>query len=331
MGKRRLRAALVLGVVLTGWVQGSAAAETAVEREIARLAESAAGKVGVAAVHVETGRRVSFNGGERFPMASSYKFPIALHVLRLVDRGELRLDAPVSIAARDYRPGYSPLAEFAGGRPMTLPVSRLLELMLMESDNSATDVLMRLTGGGAAVTARLRELGVRDIDVSRPEALLMADGSGVKTLPPESEWTRERLDAAMDAVPEAEREAAAVRYATDPRDTATPDAMADLLARAHKGETLSPDSTRLLLKVMTDATTGRLRIKGRLPAGTLVAHKSGTMAGTTNDVGIITLPDGTHVAIAVFLKSSTLPYDRREAPIAEISRTVYDYFLLCGR
>jgi beta-lactamase class A len=319
--------AVVLGVMLMGSVPARGGTE-AVEREIARIAEGAAGRVGVAAIHLETGRRLAFNGGERFPMASVYKVPIGLQVLRRVDRGELKLDTPVTLTESDYRGGYSPLADFANGTPMTLTVERLLELMLQQSDNSASDALLRLAGGGAAVTARLRELGIRDIDVNRPEAQIMSEGIGVKNMPPESEWTIARLTALWDAVPAAEREAAKARYATDPRDTATPEAMVDLLAKTQRGEALSGEKTLHMLEVMTGATTGVLRIKGRLPAGTPVAHKSGSMGGTTNDVGIITLPDKSHVVIAVFVKASPKTHEEREPVIAEIARTVYDYFLV---
>jgi beta-lactamase class A len=92
---------------------------------------------------------------------------------------------------------------------------------------------------------------------------------------------------------------------------------------------LEPASMDRLLKITTETPTGPARLKGLLPAGTVVAHKTGTMAGTTNDVGIITLPDGAgHLAIAVFVKGSTKDVPERERAIAEIARTVYDFFLL---
>ena len=66
------------------------------------------------------------------------------------------------------------------------------------------------------------------------------------------------------------------------------------------------------------------------PAGTIVAHKTGTIGGTTNDVGIITLPDDAgHVVIAAFVKGSSRPVESRERAIAEVSRAVYDFFLFC--
>jgi beta-lactamase class A len=280
-------------------------------------------------MRIETGRRVSLNGEMRFPMASVYKLPIALQLLRKVDRGELRLSDPITLSENGFRPGHSPIREFANNKPVTLTVERLLELMLGESDNSASDALLRLAGGPAAVTERMRALGVAGIDVSRPEGQLILNHRGVRELPPESEWTMTLLDSLSAKVTPAERAQATATYANDPRDTSTPDAMADLLARIHRRDALEPASMERLLQIMIATPTGPARLKGLLPIGTVVAHKTGTMGGTTNDVGIVTLPDGAgHLAIAIFIKSSIKEVPERERAIAEIARTVYDYFVL---
>lgn len=302
----------------------------AVERAIARLSEISGGTVGVSAVHVETGRRVSVNGGARFPMASVYKLPIALQLLSRVERGEVRLDDAVSLTARDFRGGHSPLARMTGGGAVTLTAGRLLELMLGESDNTASDAILRLAGGPSAVTKRMRELGAGDVDVSRSEAYLGAALSGVYELPPESEWSPQLFERLSARVAPADRKAAAEKFLADPRDTATPDALADLLVRVHRGEALSAPGTERLLRIMEATTTGPARLKGLLPPGTVVAHKTGTwgIVGTTNDVGLITLPDGAgHVALAVLVKASTKETADSERAIAEIARTVYDFFL----
>jgi beta-lactamase class A len=79
---------------------------------------------------------------------------------------------------------------------------------------------------------------------------------------------------------------------------------------------------------MRRCQTGEARLKGILPANTEVAHKTGTIGGTTNDVGIITLPDNAgHVAISVFVKSSEKEIPAREQVIAEIARSAHDFFL----
>ena len=104
--------------------------------------------------------------------------------------------------------------------------------------------------------------------------------------------------------------------------------MAALLQRIYRKDLLKPESAELLLDIMRRCRTGAARMRGLLPEGTVVAHKTGTIGGTTNDVGIITLPDGAgHVAIAVFVKASEKDVPARERGIAEISRAVHDFFL----
>ena len=325
--KKRVALALLLYAV---WLPlPSAAQETKnLERAVARLAQLSGGTLGVTAIHVETGRRVSLNGTQRFPMASVYKFPIALRLLQRVERGELKLDDAVRLGEFDFRIGYSPIAEMANNTPVTFTVGRLLELMLGESDNTASDALLRLAGGPAAVTARLRELGIQGIDVNRPEGQLIMEHRGVREYPPESQWTLAMFERLNQNISQAEREAASRRYAEDPRDTSSPDAMADLLVKLHRREVVSSANHERVIRIMTETPTGPARLKGLLPAGTIVVHKTGSMGGTTNDVGLITLPDGAgHLAIAVFVKGSPKEQPERERAIAEIARTIYDYFV----
>ena len=115
-----------------------------------------------------------------------------------------------------------------------------------------------------------------------------------------------------------------------PDNTATPAAMVELLKKLHQHKVgLSAESEEILLRAMRETETGPHRLKGNLPADVTVAHKTGTMGGTLNDVGIITSPDGKrHIAIAVFTKGATGgQQERQEAVIAEIARAVYDAFI----
>ena len=298
------------------------------EREIARLSKVSGGTVGVTAIHVETGRRVSLNRAERFPMASTFKVPVAVQLLTRVDRGEIKLDQMVEINASDLHPGSGTLSELFNKPGVALSVRNLLELMLLISDNSATDVVLRLAGGAEAVTARMKELGIEGISVNRSTAQLIADWVGATKLPPEKEWTPAAFMAAFSAVKPEERAEAAKRFDADARDTSTPDGMAALVERIHRKNLLKPETAELLLDIMRRCQTGNARLKGILPAGTEVAHKTGTIGGTTNDVGVIKLPDGAgHVAIAVFVKQSEKDVAARERAIAEIARSVHDFFL----
>jgi N-acyl-D-amino-acid deacylase len=297
-------------------------------REVERLSRTSGGVVGVSALHLQSGRRVALRGGERFPMASSFKVPIAVELLRRVDAGELSLDQMVALQPGDLHPGSGTLSDLFNKPGVSLSIRNLLELMLLISDNTATDVLLERAGGGAAVTARMRALGIDGIDVSRPTVDLISEWSGLTSLPPARERSLELWRRLFQAVPEAEKKAAAEAFDKDPRDTATPDAMVELLARIQRKSLHKPETAELLLDIMRRCQTGEQRLKGILPEAAVVAHKTGTIGGTTNDVGIVTLPQGAgHVAIAVFVKSSTKPVPEREKVIAQIARAVHDFFL----
>ncbi|MEK6299934.1 MAG: class A beta-lactamase [Acidobacteriota bacterium] len=302
------------------------------EREIARVAKVSGGVVGATAIHLESGRRVSLNGAERFPMASTFKVPLAVQLLTRVDKGELKLDQMIEVKRSDLHPGSGTLADMFNKGGLSLSVRNLMELMLLISDNSATDILLREAGGGEAVTGRMRSLGIEGINVNRSCARLIADWIGVSNLPPEETWTPEMFKLVFSTVRPEEQKAAVRKFDSDPRDTSTPDGMAALLERIYRKDLLKPESAELLLDVMRRCRTGEARLRGILSEGTEIAHKTGTIGGSTNDVGIITLPDGAgHLAIAVFVKSSGKDVAARERAIAEIARAAHDFFLFQPR
>ncbi|MBA3969497.1 MAG: class A beta-lactamase [Gemmatimonadetes bacterium] len=297
------------------------------QNEIGRLAELSGGKMGVAAIHLESGREVYLNPSEPFPMASSYKVPIAVQLLTRVDRGQVRLDSMITLQPGDLHPGSGTLTQLFDDPGVVLSLRNLTELMLLISDNSATDLVLKAAGGPQAVTARMRQLGFSAIRVDRPTVGLIADWIGIKRLPGEDVGPKQFNELAR-SVSEADQKAAAAAFDADPRDTSTPQAMVRLLEMIWHRRTLSPGSSELLLDIMRRSTTGTERIKGLLPPGVEVAHKTGTIGGTTNDVGIVKLPDGAgHVALVVFVKESTRDVPARERAIAQISRALYDYFL----
>ena len=299
------------------------------EQQLGYVAHATDGVVGVGAVHIETGRGVSLRGAEAFPMASAFKLPLAVQILSLVDDGRLTLDKMVTLTPQDLHPGSGKLTDLLFHPGVSLSIANLMELALVVSDNTAADILLREAGGPAAVTARMRALGLTGIRVDRSTAALISDWQGVKNLPPESQWTREMWDKLYNAVPQSEHMSARREEMADPRDTATPDEMTRLLLRLWKREILTPRSAGVLLGIMDRCETGLARIKGLLPQGTDVAHKTGSLGGVANDIGFITLPgDAGHIAISVFTKASNRPEEASEKAIAEISRTVYDYFVL---
>jgi len=322
--------ALALPAGLPGQQPGPSALDAALPRlemEIGRAAKLAEGTVGVSALHFESGQRISFNAKERFPMASTYKLPIAVQVLTLVDRKELSLGRMIEVNQKDLHPGSGILTTILSKPGLSLSVHNLLELMLLVSDNSATDLLLSLAGGPQAVTGRMRSLGLADMVVNRPTVQLIADSTGYP-LPPEEEWTPERFRKLHEGTTRDSRRNAAQKFLEDPRDTTTPESMISLIEKTHRREALSPENTSLLFEILERCQTGRNRIRGFLLPDTVVAHKTGTIAGTASDVGRITLPDGAgHVAAAIYLKGMEKEAGEKERTIAQISRAIYDFFL----
>jgi beta-lactamase class A len=118
--------------------------------------------------------------------------------------------------------------------------------------------------------------------------------------------------------------------ATQYRNWFEPAGAVQLLRRISDNSPLTPEHTQILLNWMENASTGLHQIKGGLPLGTIVMHKtgrSGTVGGVafaTNDVGLITLPDGRRLAIAIFVADSTADDATRDAVIARIAKAAYE-------
>lgn len=298
------------------------------EAELGRLSAISAGKVGVGIIHLETGRELFVNGSEPFPMASTFKVPVAVELLTRVQAGTVRLDSMVTLRASDLHPGSGTLTGLFNDPGVSLSLHNLLELMLLISDNSATDIVLKAAGGSTAVNARLASLGISGISVDRPTIQLIADVVGIGALGPESGWSPAAFDSLSRTVPAARRQDARSSFYRDRRDTATPEGMARLLAKIWRGEALGPERTAQLLDIMLRCETGAARLKGMLPPNVAVRHKTGSLGiGVANDVGIIDLPDGAgHLVVAVFVKESTGDVAAQERAIAQIARAAYDYF-----
>jgi beta-lactamase class A len=277
--------------------------------QVAASAYSEHGIVGLAATNLETGETISYGGRTPFPMASTVKVAIAGAYLSGVDNGRFHLDQLYRFGRR--------------GRAIA-SAHQLIERMLIRSDNVAADILLKAVGGTEAVNAWLMRAGIRGQRMDRTIARLVYDDRG---------RTGRFLPANLPRTPEEVAQSATFdedgqvnpAFVGDARDTSTPSAMVRLLARLHKGAVLSADSTDYLFDVMARCVTGSRRIKGMLPAGTPVAHKTGTLAGVSDDVGIITLPNGHHLAIAIFARGMRSEWER-DRSIAQVARLLYDGF-----
>ena len=241
----------------------------------------------------------------------------------------MSLDKVVTLKPGDLRLGSSKLSETFDESRASFSLQQLFERMLIDSDNTATDVIWKEAGGRDAVGARLAALGIRGISADRPTVDLLAAVLGIEPLPPENEWTLARFRQLGRAVPGSARNDAAAAFFKDSRDTASPDAMVELLLKIWRNEAMSQDSTANLLGVMDRCATGKGRLKGMLPTEAKIAHKTGSFSiGVTNDVGIIQLPGGAGtVIIAVMIKESRARVAVQERAIARIAWAIYQYFV----
>ena len=307
---------------------------SAVVAEIERIGKTAKGTVGVAAIHLETGCMITHNANVFFPMASTIKVAVAAKILDLVDKGQISLTELIPVQRSELAPE-GPLEDIHWHPGLSFSPVDLLEPMITRSDNTAADVLYRVVGGPVAVHDYLRALGLKEIYPARYIREILRE---VLSIPAPASSTISLMDQ-FKRMPPKQATARRVKayqanpaYDADPRDQANPAAMLGLLCKIWLEDGVSRSARSMLLPMMERSTTGLKRIRSRLPVGTIVADKTGTLAGTTNDIGFITLPDGNgHIAIVVFVKGSEAPYDTREAVIADIARLVYNYFLLAAQ
>jgi beta-lactamase class A len=235
------------------------------------------------------------------PMQSTFKFPLALAVLHQVELGKLQLDQPVRFLKSDRYATVSPLQDEFPEADVDVPLRKLIELMVETSDNIAANLQLRLIGGPPVLQEYLDSLGLSTIHQQDSEHTLYGDQK--------------------------------LQY----RDYAEPAAMVALLRLFADQSLLDRDDTALLNGWMLEAASGPKRIKGLLPAGTPVAHKTGSsgvewgMIPATNDVGLITLPDGRRLALAVFVTDAHAGQDACEHVIAAIAQAVYKDALTAQR
>lgn len=265
----------------------------------ARAAQQTDGVTGVAVQQIGGGSDVmTLNAGTGFPMASTFKISVAGAIFSLIDSGKLTLGTMIAVdpALIVQSDGIADQTPHPG---VSLSVHNLLELMLTRSDNTATNVLSETVGGPAAVTAWLRSIGISGgMQVDRDTRRVRADGT---------------------------------RFDIVTTNNTTPEAMLKLLLTIRAGKAVSAASTKTLIEIMERCHTGEARLKGLLPLGTVVAHKTGSLSDVSNDVGFVTLPNGNQFAIAVFVKGDTKGPQVRDRVIADIARASYDYFLLLGQ
>jgi beta-lactamase class A len=273
----------------------TAFAQSTLQQQIRSLAAAARGRVSVACSLPDSNLNCDLNPHARPPMQSVFKLPLAVAALHRVEQGALLLAQPVRFLPSDRilpKP-YSPLQDRYPEAGVDVPLRELLRLAVSLSDSTAADVILRTIGGPAVVNAYLQSIGVTGFHLQDNEQVLHHDEKA--------------------------------QY----RSWFEPAAAVHFLRLLSDRSPLGAEHTRILLEWMESSPTGPHRIKGDLPAGTVVMHKTGSSAtvsgltAATNDIGLITLPDGRRLAIAIFVSDSAAGDATRDAVISHIAAAAY--------
>lgn len=269
--------------------------------KIAQILSGKKALVGVSIIGNNGKDTLSLHGDRRFPMQSVFKFHIALAVLSEIDKGKLSLDQKIDIAKTDLLPEnfWSPLRdENPNGGSFT--IRRLIQYSVSNSDNTACDVLIRLIGTPKTVEEYFKKNGIQEIQITFNEQEMQAKWDNMF-----QNWT-------------------------------TPKAASETLKMFYQNSNnlLSKSSYDFFWKTNIETTTGQNRIKGQLPAGTIVAHKTGWsgtnketgITAAVNNIGIVFLPNGDYFIISVFVSESKENFEMNEKIIADISKVTYDFF-----
>ncbi len=270
------------------------------QKQIEQIVAGKKATVGISIVGPGGDERASLNGGKRFPMQSVFKFHIGVFMLSEIDKGKFSLDQKVEIKKENLLPGlYSPIREkYPEG--VTLTIGEILEYTVSQSDNVGCDVLLRLLGGPQAVEKYFAKNGFKNVSIKINEEVM------------QNYWDRQF------------------------ENWTTPKAATKVLEAFYSNRTalLSQKSYDFIWRVMRETSTGKNRLKGQLPAGTVVAHKTGWsgtnkttgITAAVNDIGIVFLPNGEHFFISVFVTDSRENDDANERIIADIAKAAWDHF-----
>jgi beta-lactamase class A len=290
---------LLLTIAIVASIPVVVTAQTEVlKHKIEQVIKAGKADVGAAIYDLETGESVQVNGDKYYPMQSVFKFHIALCMLHEIDKGTFKLDQKIFIKKESLIPNtWSPLRDAHPNGNVYLPLSEILTYTVSQSDNIGCDMLLELLGGTKKVNDYIHQAGVPNVFIEVNEAEMHKD------------WNAQF------------------------KNRTTPLAANELLKKFHNQKLLSATSYAFLAKIMAGTTTGKDRIRGLLPKDTQVQHKTGTsdtspegITAAINDIGIVSLSNGKHLFISVFVANSKETPAAMEKIIADISKLAWDYF-----
>lgn len=324
-------------------VRGAGVTQEKMRQLERRLAEVGAavkiGTLGVLVTDPVMGYSAGYNHNRFWYLASAVKVPVAVEVLRQIELGRICYDRKIKIKDSDRRDGSGEVSYLKSGTEVT--VRYLLEQMIIESDNAATDLLIELVGidNINSTLQKAIPIGFKPVtsllDVRRyaysqlhPLALALNGQHYMQIKAAKSYVNRAKTFSKITKTPpqffkHRTIESAFEAYYNTGANSATLIAYSSLLQKLYKRELISEFVSSELYALMARCKTGKKRIKGGFSAPILFAHKTGTQIGRICDMGILILPSKTTVTVTACLeKWRDLAAAERE--LANVGRVIVE-------
>jgi len=233
------------------------------------------------------------------------------------------LNFKLKLKNHDLRDGAGILkSQFSEG--IEYSIRELIELMMIYSDNTATDLLLRRCEGPFHLTEWLKSIGIKEITITNSCFDILASYYGINHLSPDC--TLEVFEAHKQETSLLAQQNASHTYLTEMPDRATPQSILLFLKKLINNELLSEDLKTFLLQCMHKSTMGAQRIRKHLPHHLFCCDKEGTLGILAADVGVILLPDNqSYILIAAYAYGGN-SLQEREDRIAELSLNAYKHF-----
>lgn len=276
---------------------------------------------GIYIKHLQTNEEVNIQGDKLFQTASVMKLPVLATLYEKAYKGEINLQQRIQLTEQDYVPGSGVFQEMEYGIKPT--IKDLATMMIIVSDNLATDKLLKILGGVNPVKETMDRLGLKNIYIKHSIWELLSLSVGISYQP----YSSELFDEIIRRLKEQEIDWESVVYQHNKEsNVSSAKDMSLLLELFAKGEFVSTKCSREIIDIL-HRQHYQQRIGGLLPRNTPVANKTGSLGAMYNDAGVVYLPeDKGQYVICVFSNGHSLEY-KGDEPIAQISKIAYEYFL----
>jgi beta-lactamase class A len=291
--------------------------------------DASGAEMGVSLIHIESGEELHINADAGFPMASVLKIPVLCEAFHQMAAGAFTLDDrwPLTYPLKNIGSGI--LTYLDDGLQPT--VRDLLTVMIIISDNTATDMVMRRLGV-TQIDGYMKALGVSNIHMAFDVRGIFDETYGQEAADPNrffGDWAKKRQ------APPANPNSRAYSRGAD-NNTSTPRDMTRLCAMIYRGEVVDRAACDAMLHIMLQQQLNQ-RLPRYLPYGVPFAHKTGTLSGIRNDAGILYATEQDHIAITVFSRwdaqavgddkvAEWARTDAIDSAFGHIGRAVYDYY-----